>query len=192
MRWPMPYLNLLAFLIFTLSTVSCRRNDPVSQVLALRETSELATVEYVVTKIIRASDDKTWYKIGERKILMSCEATVKAGIDFSAIAEDDVTIDGRSIRLVLPKAHMISLNIDPQRVRVEYTETGLLRDEFSAAERDNLLSQGEQQIRRSAEVLGVLDEAETNASLFLSNYLKALGYERINIRFADPKPPALQ
>jgi hypothetical protein len=184
-----PYLNLLLLILLLFS---CTRKDPRTEVLALREMSELATVEYVVTKIIRANDNKTWYKIGERKILMSCEASVKAGIDFSKIGEDDITIEGKSIRMVLPKAHLISLNIDPGDVRVEYTETGLFRDKFSAGERDALLAQGEKQIRNSAEVLGVMEAAEANASLFLSNYLKMLGYERINIRYSSTPTPALQ
>lgn len=163
-----------------------------NEVLAFKEMSELATVEYIVTKIVKADDNRTWYKVGDRKILMSCEASIKAGIDFSAIDEGDVTIDGKSISLVLPKAHLISLNIRPEDVRVEYEETGFFRDDFSTAERDALLIQGEKQIKNSVEALGVLTAAETNASLFISNYLKTLGYNRINIRFSSTPIPQLK
>ncbi len=52
--------------------------------------SELASVEYVVTRIIKASDNKTWFKLGERKILISCQATLTAGIDLSKITEKDI------------------------------------------------------------------------------------------------------
>ena len=75
---------LLLLLFFT----SCnKKEEQLQQVLALRQMSDLATVEYVVTKIIKASDNKTWYKLGDRKILMSCKATLTAGIDLAAIKE---------------------------------------------------------------------------------------------------------
>ena len=175
-----PASLLLIFLL-----VACNSKKEINEVFAIREMSELATVEYLVTKIIRASDDKTWYKIGERKILMSCEASIKAGIDLSGIREENIRIDGKSISLVLPRAHLVSINIKPENIKVEYEETGLFRSDFSAAERDQLMAQGEAQISKSVDSLGVLQTAETNASLFVSNYLKKLGYERINIRFSN-------
>jgi len=55
------------------------------QVLGLQQMSELATSEYVVTKIIKANDNATWYKIGDRKILMTCKASLVAGIDLEAL-----------------------------------------------------------------------------------------------------------
>jgi CRISPR/Cas system-associated protein Csx1 len=183
MRRSLPYLLMIILL-------SCNnREKEMNDVLAFKEMNELATVEYVVTKIVKAEDNQTWYKFGDRKILMSCEASIKAGIDFSNINEGDITIEGKSISLVLPKAHFISMNIKPEDVRVEYVETGLFRDDFTTSERDALLAQGEKQIRNSTEALGVIAAAEANASLFISNYLKMLGYNRINIRFSkDPIP----
>src|SRR5512139_157583 len=136
MRRFVPYMVLM--LLF-----SCKsEHKEMNEVLAFKEMSELATVEYIVTKIVKAEDNQTWYKFGDRKILMSCEASIKAGIDFSKINEGDVTIEGKSISLVLPKAHFISMNIKPEDVRVEYVETGLFRDDFTTAERDALLAQG--------------------------------------------------
>ena len=63
------------------------------QVLGLQTMSDLATAEYVVTKIIKANDNKTWYKVGNRKILMSCKASLVAGIDLSKLTEKDIHID---------------------------------------------------------------------------------------------------
>jgi len=186
-------MRITAIIFLIVFLVSCKRENKVNEVFALREMSELATVEYIVTKIIRASDDQTWYKIGDRKILMSCEASVKAGIDMTAIRKENISIDGKSISLVLPKAHLVSINIKPEDIKVEYQETGLFRDNFSAAERDQLMAQGEKQIAKSVDSLGVLQTAETNASLFVSNYLKQLGYDSIHIRFSNESTsPRLQ
>ena len=176
--------RLIVLIVIILA--SCKSKETkLNEVFALKEMSELATVEYTVTKIVRASDDKTWYKLGDRKILMSCSARIKAGIDLSEITEANVQIEGKKIELVLPRAHVISFNMRPEDIHVEYQETGVFRDKFSAEERDMLMRQGEKQIRNSTEALGVLQTAETNASLFMSNYLKSLGYKRINIRYSS-------
>ena len=111
--------------------------------MQLKELSELATVEYTITKIIKASDDQTWYKIGDRKILMSCQATVKAGIDLSQLKAEDVSINGDEITLTLPRATIQSLNIKPEDIRTEFQEVGLFRSDFTAAERNQLMAQGE-------------------------------------------------
>ncbi|MBA2762039.1 MAG: DUF4230 domain-containing protein, partial [Segetibacter sp.] len=47
----------------------------------------------VYPKIIKANDNKTWFKAGERKILMSCEAHIKAGIDMGSINRNNIRID---------------------------------------------------------------------------------------------------
>jgi len=56
-------------------------------ILSIREMGDLATVEYTVTKIIKTSNNKTWFKAGRnRKILMSCEANIKkTGIDVGSL-----------------------------------------------------------------------------------------------------------
>lgn len=177
-------MKLQILIILSLFLVSCRSKQKAEQqVLALKELSDLATVEYVVTKIIKASDDQTWYKFGDRKILMSCQATLKAGIDLSKIDRDKINISGEEISLVLPEAKLISISIKPEDIRTEYEDVGLLRSNFSVAEKDALLAQGEAQIKSSVSSLGIIQTAETNASLFVTNFLRQLGYKQINISF---------
>ena len=173
---------LLFFLLFN----SCGHKKtlpPEQQVLALKEMSDLATVEYTVTKIIKATDNKTWFKLGDRKILMSCQATLTAGIDLSKIKGKDITINGKTIELVLPHAKLISLNIKPEDIKTEYEDVTIFRSAFTSAERDALAAQGEANIRNSVNTLGILQTAEINATLVLNNFLRRLGYEKINIRF---------
>jgi len=160
------------------------------EILSLREMNELVTVEYVVNKIIKANDDKTWYKIGDRKILMTCEATLKAGIDFSKINTDDIKIDEKEIVLRLPHASLFSINIKPEDIKVAYEEVGALRNNFSSQERNALAGQAQAQIQESVDSLGVLQTAETNASIFVSNFLRNLGYKKITVQFNNNTTPA--
>lgn len=155
--------------------------------MALQQMNELATVEYVVTKVIRADDNKTWYKFGDRKILMSCKATITAGIDLASVTKDQVVIDDKNIQLMLPHAKLISINIKPEDITVQYQEVDLLRQSFTSEERNALAIQAETQLKAALPELGILQTAETNATLFVSNFLNRLGYEKININFDQAK-----
>ncbi|MEO6453179.1 MAG: DUF4230 domain-containing protein [Ginsengibacter sp.] len=175
--------KLLFFFLLFNSCAHKQTLSPKQQVLALKEMSDLATVEYVVTKIIKASDNKTWYKLGERKILMSCQATLTAGIDLSKITEKDIDIEGKTIALILPHAKLIALNILPEDIKTEYEDVTVFRSAFTSAERDALAAQGERNIKSSVESLAILQTAEVNATLVFTNFLRRLGYEKVNIRF---------
>lgn len=146
--------------------------------------SDLATVEYTVTKIIKANDNKTWFKIGDRKILMSCEAHIKAGVDMSGITENNFIIDGKDITLQLPAPKVVSLSIPAETIKVEFQDISLFRDAFKTAERDQLAAQAETQIRNSIDSLGILQQAKINTSLFVNNLLVRLGYQKITIRYS--------
>ncbi|MBQ7735387.1 MAG: hypothetical protein IJT61_05575, partial [Bacteroidales bacterium] len=38
----------------------------------MSEVAELGSVEYTIEKVVKASDDAEWYKLGDRKILFKC------------------------------------------------------------------------------------------------------------------------
>ncbi len=158
------------------------------EVLGLQKMSNLATAEYVVTKIIKANDNKTWYKVGDRKILMSCKASLVAGIDMSKIDEKNIRIDGNSISLTLPRATLFYINIKPEDVKIAYEDVSMFRTKFSTQERDELAAQAEDQMKQSADSLGIFTTAEANATLFINNFLKKEGFENISINFNSNKP----
>jgi hypothetical protein len=178
-------------LVLFLFLSACGKKDAEEEkpgVLSLREMSDLATVEYVVTKVIKASDNKTWFKIGNRKILMSCEAHIKAGIDMSAINESSFKVTGKSIEVTLPQPKIISISLPAELIKVEYEEISAFRDEFTSEDRNNLASQAEQQIKKNIEAMGILNQAKVNTSAFVSTFLKRLGYENISIKYNGNQP----
>lgn len=159
------------------------------EVLGLRNMSDLATAEYVVTKIIKANDNQTWYKIGNRKILMSCKASLVAGIDLSKLTEKDIHIDGENISLTLPRAHLLYLNIKPEDIKTAFEDISVFRSNFSMQEKNDLSRQAEKQIRESADSLGIYLTAESNATLFINNFLQKEGFKNIRINFSTTKNP---
>jgi len=179
---------LLILLLFSASCGKKVKDDDKPSILALRQMSDLATVEYTVTKVIKASDNKTWFKLGDRKILMTCEAQIKAGIDMSAIDKNSFKIAGKNIEVSLPQPKIISVSLPPEGIKTEYEEVGVFRDKFKTQERDELATQAEQAIKRSVDSLGILNQAKVNTSMFVTNFLKRLGYENININYNGSAP----
>ena len=158
------------------------------QVLAIREMGELATTSFVVTKMVKANDNLTWYKIGDRKILMSCEATIKAGVDLTQLQPGDVDIDGKSISLYLPAPKLIAFNIPPDKIKVEHQSIALLRSDFTSAERDDLLVQAENQIKKSLVSMGVFETTQKNTEQLLQPFLQQMGFEEVHIYFGTKAP----
>lgn len=157
------------------------------EVLGLRNMSGLATAEYIVTKIIKANDNQAWYKIGNRKILMSCKASLVAGIDLSKLTEKDIHIDGENISLTLPRAHLLYLDIKPEDIKTAFEDVSLFRSNFSMQEKNDLARQAEKQIRESADSLGIYITAESNTTLFINNFLQKEGFKNISINFSTTK-----
>ena len=183
-------MYFILFFTFPALFINCsvkKEKSKVQQVLSLQKMSDLATAEYVVTKIIKANDSKTWYKVGDRKILMSCKASLVAGIDLSKISEKDISIDGDNIALTIPHAKLIYINIKPEDVKTVYEDVSMFRTNFSSEEKDALASQAEIQIKESADSLGIFVTAETNATIFINNFLKKEGFQNININMSSTK-----
>lgn len=180
----MPVLKSLLLLTFVV-VFSCRKVEKKESTIvqSIQQTGRLVTVEYSLSKMVRASDDKTWYKMGDRRILIAVEATIRAGVDLQGITAADVTIKKDDIWLQLPAPQIFSVFIPPNKINVLYEEVSSFRSRFTAAEREALLRQAEGQIRRLADSLGILNTAKVNAETFLRNLLQQGGYQSVTINF---------
>ena len=155
------------------------------EIEAISQMRELSLVEYRVRKIVKADDEGEWYKIGDRKILLSCTAYLKAGIDLSGFSAEDVDInrlDG-SVTIRVPHAKLLSLDMPASEIREEYDHVTMLRHSFSAEERNALLRQGEKQIRSSVPSLGILEKAEENARRFFESVFTKMGFTSVEVVF---------
>ena len=180
----MKNIPLISIILLLLIAGCKQKAAPQNDVLlVVKETGQLVTAEYTLSKIIKANDDQTWYKFGNRKILMSCEALVRAGINLEDITEKNLQVTSDSISLLLPPPQFFSLNIPPDSIKVQYQEVDILPDPFSAAEREALLAQAEAQIRQTVDSLGILQTAGTNASLYLQQLLNSAGFIKVHIRY---------
>jgi hypothetical protein len=178
-------LLLLCATALVLSSCGPNLEDLMKQQMqTLKGMSELGTVEYTITKIIKANDN-AFYKVGERKILFSCSATMKAGIDLAEFNAENVTINDseKSITITLPKPKVLAFNMPAEKAKLEYEKVSGMRFEFTPEERNNLLKQGEEDILADVENLGILKDAEDNAKVFFEALLTRVGFESVNLKF---------
>ena len=181
------HTKTIACLICITFIISCGKKqqpDVSKMILSLKETGELVTAEYTLSKVIRAADDQTWYKVGDRKILIRCEANLKAGVNLQNITKDNFIRSNDSIiNVVLPHAQFFSLSIPPDKIQVAYQDIGAFRDPFTATEREGLVAQAEPQIKSLVASLGILATAENNASVFVQHLFQQAGFTEVIVTY---------
>ena len=140
--WPV----ILAATLFLSSCNREEKEDAWQQ--RIRQVSELGTVQYTVQKVVSNSDE-TWQIFGNRKILFSFKAIIKAGIDMDKFDAESVRISvdkkhkTKSISLVLPQPEVLSYNICPDDVKMIYNQVSFLRTEYSNEERNAIQRKGD-------------------------------------------------
>lgn len=144
--------------------------------------AQLGTVEYTITKLIIANDE-AFYKFGDRKVIFSCKAILKAGVDMKDFAKEDVQINDKSITVNLPEPIILSMDMPAEAIKCEYMKVGMLRQDFTTEERNALLIQGEEAIRGDIASYGIIEKAKENATIFFESLFRQSGFETVNIVF---------
>ena len=126
----------LWMLLAVLLLQSCHKSEEESAWQhKIKQVAELGTVQYTVQKIVSNSDE-TWQILGDRKIIVSIRAVIKAGIDMDKFDAESVRISEdkkkhtKSVSLELPQPEMLSYNIIPGDVKVLYNKVSFLRSDY--------------------------------------------------------------
>ena len=200
-----------ALLLLLLLTVGCGQkaettavDDDIVQdsvpslVMQIQKCSKLYTTEIKVHKIV-THDDVVRLKgnlmrknfnialpLGERKIAIPMDATLKAYIDFADFSEENIERDGDKITILLPdpKVVLTSSKIDQKEVK---SFVGLTRSHFTDKEMTDYEQQGRQAILDRIKDLGVIETAQENAARVLVPMVAQMGYKEENITIAFRK-----
>lgn len=179
---------LLAACLTALLLPACDKADPKEEVAKLFNQKKLDLVDYKVRKVLSYEDKANilLLKFGSKKLLLSCVADVKAGLDFDAFnPETDITVDkqGKSVSIVLPAPSITSFVIND--VDEEYNVTTGMRKAIKQEDRNLVLEQGRTEIENAIPELGILDEARASAVKRFTSLVEPLGFTNVNITFAD-------
>lgn len=168
------------------------RVDTLSLVMQVKECARLYTAEYEVHKLVlkddplrvkgnlfqRAFDVKV--PIGERKVMIPLDVTLKAYIDFTGFDEKNVLRSGDRIVVTLPDPRVV---VTSSRINHDEVKqfVSLTRSDYTSAELADFTRQGEDEILASVPQLGILEMARENAAHVLVPMLTRLGYDEQNI-----------
>jgi hypothetical protein len=186
------------------AAITTRAVDSVPMlILQIQKCARLYTAEYKVHKIV-THDDVIKLKgtvfqqsfditmpLGDRKIAIPMDATLKAYIDFSQFSEKNIERQGQHITILLPdpKVTLTSSKIDQKNIR-QYVS--LTRSNFSDAEIANYQQQGRAAIIASIPELGILETAQANAAKVLVPMLTEMGYQEKDITITFRKEYGLK
>lgn len=165
----------------------------------IKKCSRLYTTEMKVHKIVTHDDVvKLQGKLlkqnidiklpmGERKVAIPIDATLKAYIDFSDFSERNIerTGDGKiTILLPDPKVELTSSKVNQQEIR---SFVGIVRSRFSDEELTRYEQQGREAIIQSIPRLGIVDMAKASAAHALVPIIRQMGYREEDITVAYRK-----
>lgn len=177
--------GLLALLLSACGDES--KTPPKPNVYEVKNIGLLSTSEYTIGKIIKLNYPKEWYTIGDRKLLMSCKAKIKAGVDLNKLKEGDITVSGSTITIVLPPVEITSFSMDPKEMRTEMDGVTGFRSLFTQEEKNKYLRQAESSIRKDMKSTYILKDAEQNAAIFLKDFYEEMGYDKVIVEQTKPK-----
>jgi Protein of unknown function (DUF4230) len=112
------------------------------------------------------------------KLLLLVHGEVIAGIDFAALSQSAVQVEGRSVRLHLPEAQVLTTRLDNDKTRVYSRETGLLVPTDPDLE-SQVRQEAEHQLQAAALADGILQTAQKNARLTVTSLLQGMGFEKV-------------
>lgn len=167
-------------------------------VMLIQKCARLYTTEYHIHKIVTHEDvlklkgnllkqdiDIT-LPLGERKVAIPMDATLKAYIDFADFSERNIERHGDKITIVLPDPQVVltSSKVNQSEIR-DYV--GLTRSQFTDKELSSYEQQGRQAILNSIPRLDIKKQAQANAARVLVPMLTEMGYGEENVTIAFRK-----
>ena len=204
---------ILSLLLIALSACSCDVSPQEKQaeearvelvdtlhalVMQVQQCSRLYTTEVRVHKVV-THDDVVRVRgsllnrsidiplpLGDRKVAIPMDATLKAYVDLAEFSEANVERSGSRITIVLPdpKVALTATRINQQEVK-EYV--ALTRSHFSDKERADYEQQGRQAILNSVADMGIIETARANAARVLVPLIVQMGYREEDITVAFRK-----
>lgn len=148
----------------------------------LRELNRLETASFTIEKVIDAGTNGNRFQqilFGDR-ILLIAHGEVIAGFDLSKLENDDVKVDGSTLRLTLPAPEILTTRLDNEETRVYDRTQGLLTHGNDKLESQARVA-AEQAIKEAACSGKILAEASKNARNQLTTLFKTLGFTTVII-----------
>jgi hypothetical protein len=151
---------------------------PTPVVLEWRELGYLTSAEFTAATVVDLKKERFG---PDETILLMAVGKVQTGIDMKEIKDSDVKVEGKSVSIILPRAMVTSIDLLPGQTRI--FDKGWFPGEGLETEAlDNARTQLQDWVTTQS---NLLDISERLAKAQLENFLRQLGFEQINISFAE-------
>ena len=190
-----------ALMLLTLSACSDKKAEEPSAapidtipmlVTQIQKCAKLYTAEYQVHKIVTHEDQMKLQgsfmsqkfditlPVGERRIAIPMDATLKASVDFSSFSAQNVKRKGDRIEITLPdpKVELTSSKINHEEIK---KQVPLLRGKFTDEEMAKYEKQGRAAILNDVPRMGIITMARENAANTLIPMLVMMGFQEQNV-----------
>ena len=158
-----------------------RRGDNTTQSIVLKEITSLGKLElvkYTFKDIVEHEQVNTFLPNANAILIIEGEAT--GCIDLTKITLANITTNGDSVTVQLPKPELCTWKINHDRSRVYDTRFSFLNDSQLVSD---AYRQAEQQVRQSALNGGILEQTRKNASQMLRPLLERISGKKIGLVF---------
>ena len=172
--------------------------DSVGLVLQVTRTSKLYTAEYQVHKIVTHNDVRllhatiagkkfeTPLPLGDRKIAIPIDVTLRAYIDFSNFSTDNIerSADGTTLHVTLPDPKVVVTASDIDHAGTQQF-VDFFRSDFTDEEMMDFTRQGVDAVLNMVPEMGIIETARESAAATLIPLFARMGYqeERIVVTF---------
>ncbi len=155
-------------------------------VTQLQSLNRLETASQVSMQVVESRADRKHVPafLGQDRILMQVQTEMIAGIDMSKLTSADVQVQGKTVRVRVPAPELFTVRIDDEHSKVFSRDRGWLVFTPDV----NLEGQARMKVLADARATGqtyLIPTARTNAETNLRQLLATVGFEQIEIRWAD-------
>lgn len=151
---------------------------------------ELALVKYNYSGVIGYKDFLKILKINvpltEKSFLLKYNGYIKAGVDFENMKID---VKGKDVHISLPRPRILDTLIDEKSIKV-YNESMNAFNPLTIADYNKAIMKEKDNMINDAISQGILNDANKQAEVVLTNIMKDMGFENIKItqEIKIPKP----
>ena len=203
------FLQFIMTTLMVVGTCGCGNDSPQETepmatdtipelITRIQKCSRLYTTEYHIHKIV-THDDIIRLKgnimrknfnialpLGDRKIAIPMDATLKGYIDLTDFSENNIERNGDHITILLPdpQVTLTSSKINQKEIR---SYVGLTRSYFTDKEMTNFEQQGRQAILNNISNTDIIRTTQENAARVLVPIVVQLGYKEENVTIAFRK-----
>ena len=149
----------------------------------IQSLSRLETASYTIEKIIdkgSSGGNAIQRLLFGDKILLIAHGQANAGFDLELVSEKDIFVDGKNLRVKLPKPQILTVTLDNTKTRVYDRQRGILTTNEKDLETQARI-EAEKSIRDAACQGNILQQAADNARKQLTATFYSLGFETVTI-----------